>query len=199
MDEASRIAAVRRGDLNAFNALVEAYQGLAYNVAYRILSDASLAADVTQEAFLSAFQALNGYRGGSFKAWLLRIVTNACYDQLRYKQRRPTSSLEAMLVDPEQTPRLVAAEEAPEEYALRAELSEVLQSGIATLPPEQRSTLVLADVQGFNYQEIAEITCTSVGTVKSRLSRGRARLRAYLLAREELLPAQYRLTDTEED
>jgi RNA polymerase sigma-70 factor (ECF subfamily) len=198
MDEATWISDARRGDLNAFNQLVLKYQGVVYNTAYRILGDVDGAADATQEAFISAHLALGGYRGGSFRAWLLRIVTNACYDYLRYKQRRPGSSLEAA------TERgavgydsLVATTVEPEEYALRSELSDLLQAGINSLPAEQRIILVLADVQGFSYQEIAEMTGTSLGTVKSRLSRGRAKLRDYLLLRKELLPAKYRLNDRE--
>ncbi|MCR4406496.1 MAG: sigma-70 family RNA polymerase sigma factor [Anaerolineae bacterium] len=196
MDEKALIAAAQQGDLEAFNRLVLAYQNMTYNLAYRILGDGDAAADATQDAFLSAYRAIGRFRGGSFKAWLLRIVTNACYDQLRVKQRRPTTSLEALLVtDPESGPSFVEAGEKPEEYALRRELNQVIQAGIGTLPADQRITLVLADIQGFNYQEIAEITDVSLGTVKSRLSRARARLRDFLVAQGELLPAQYRLTD----
>jgi RNA polymerase sigma-70 factor (ECF subfamily) len=197
MDEATWISDACRGNLNAFNQLVLMYQGVVYNTAYRILGDVDAADDATQEAFISAFRALGGYRGGSFRAWLLRIVTNSCYDYLRYKQRRPSSSLEAVLIDPQQTARLVATEEGPEEHVLRSELSDLLQAGINSLPAEQRITLVLADVQGFSYQEVADMTDTSLGTVKSRLSRGRARLRDYLLDRKELLPAKYRLNERE--
>lgn len=199
MDENTRISSAREGNLNAFNQLVLTYQGVVYNTAYRILGDGDAAADATQEAFISAFRALAGYRGGSFRAWLLRIVTNACYDYLRYKQRRPSSSLDALLVDPQQTARLVATEEEPEKHALRSELSDLLQTGINALPADQRVTLVLADVQGFSYQEIAQALGTSLGTVKSRLSRARAKLRDYLLDREELLPAEYRLKEGRED
>jgi RNA polymerase sigma-70 factor (ECF subfamily) len=193
MDERALIKAARKGDTQAFNQLVRAYQGLAYNVAFRILGDAEAAADATQDAFLSAFQAVSGFRGGSFKAWLLRIVTNACYDQLRRKQRRPTNSLEALLIEPEASSFFTDGRESPEEYALRQELGRTIQQGLQTLPPDQRITLVLSDIQGLSYQEIAEVTQVSLGTVKSRLSRGRARLRDYLLAQEELLPARYRL------
>jgi RNA polymerase sigma factor (sigma-70 family) len=193
MDERALIKAARQGDTQAFNQLVRAYQGLAYNVAYRILGDAEAAADATQDAFLSAFQAVSRFRGGSFKAWLLRIVTNACYDQLRRKQRRPTNSLETLLVEPEVSSHVADKRESPEEYALRQELGRAIQQGLQTLPPDQRITLALSDIQGLSYQEIAEVTQVSLGTVKSRLSRGRARLRDYLLAQEELLPARYRL------
>lgn len=195
MDERALIAAARRGDTYAFNELVLIYQGTVYNLAYRILGDGDDAADASQEAFLSAFRAIGKFRGGSFRAWLLRIVTNACYDQLRHKQRRPTDSLDTLLIDPDYSSSLTDPGEGPENHALRYELNEVIQAGIQTLPPEQRIVLILSDVQGMSYREIAEITQVSLGTVKSRLSRGRARLRDYLLGKEELLPTRYRLID----
>lgn len=193
-DEAGLIKAAKKGNLTAFNQLVLQYQGFAYNVAYRILGDGDLAADVTQESFIKAYKAMDQFRGGSFKAWLARIVTNACYDALRHKQRRPADSLEDLSVDPEHAMRLQSPQESPESYALRAELSELIQHSIDQLPPDQRVTLVLADIQGMSYQEIAEITGVSLGTVKSRLSRARARLRDILLEHKELLPYPYRLS-----
>jgi RNA polymerase sigma-70 factor (ECF subfamily) len=196
MDEAQAIQAAQKGDLSAFNRLVMAYQGMAYNVAYRIVGDGDAAADACQEAFLSAFKGIKKFRGGSFKSWILRIVTNACYDQMRYKGRRPTNSLEEVAENPNYSPKLVNGGERPEEYTLRQELSGVIQFGIETLPSDQRVALVLSDVQGFSYQEIADITGVSLGTVKSRLSRARTKLRDYLLAQQELLPAQYRLTSS---
>jgi RNA polymerase sigma-70 factor (ECF subfamily) len=194
MDEKVLIDAARQGDVGSFNQLVLSYQSMAYNVAYRILGDHDAAADATQDAFLSAFKGIGKFRGGSFKAWLLRIVTNACYDQLRLKQRRPTASLDALLVsEPAPIRPLTDPGESPEEYALRQELSRVIQVGMETLPPEQRVALVLSDVQGFSYEEIVEITGVSLGTVKSRLSRARSKLRDFLLEQRELLPSPYRL------
>jgi RNA polymerase sigma-70 factor (ECF subfamily) len=195
MDEQALIASARKGDVRAFNQLVLLYQTMVYNLAYRILSDPDAAADATQEAFLSAYKAMRGFRGGSFKAWLLRIVTNACYDQLRSKQRRPAESLDDLLVEAEHSPYLRDPARSPEEVVEQRELNHAIQSGIATLPAEQRVVLVLSDVQGMNYQEIAEVTGLSLGTVKSRLSRGRAKLRDHLLHQRELLPARYRLRD----
>lgn len=192
-DEVTLIESARKGKLSAFNQLVMQYQGLAYNVAYRILGDQDAASDATQDGFLKAYKALAQFRGGSFKAWLMRIVTNVCYDQLRQKQRRPTDSLDDLLVDPDHAPVLINGREGPEAHALRAELSTGIQAGINQLPPDQRITLVLSDIQGMSYQEIAEVTGVSVGTVKSRLSRGRARLRDILLEKRELLPISYRL------
>jgi RNA polymerase sigma-70 factor (ECF subfamily) len=196
MDEAQAIQSATNGDLAAFNRLVTAYQSTAYNVAYRIMGDADAAADACQEAFLSAFKGIQKFRGGSFKSWILRIVTNTCYDQLRYKGRRPANSLEEVAENPDYSPKLVNGTERPEEYALRQELNHVIQEGINGLPPDQRTVLVLSDVQGFAYHEIAEITGVSLGTVKSRLSRARTKLRDYLIEHQELLPAQYRLVSS---
>jgi RNA polymerase sigma-70 factor (ECF subfamily) len=193
INEESLLTAARHGDVSAFNKLVLAYQNLVYNTAYRILGESEAAADASQETFLSAFQALKDFRGGSFKVWLLRIVTNACYDQLRLKQRRPATSLEE-LPDPEYVISLRDKAGELDDFALQRELGIVIQRGLRTLPPDQRVTLVLSDIQGFSYEEIAAVTHTSLGTVKSRLSRGRARLRDYLLAQEELLPRRYRLS-----
>ncbi len=194
MDEKALIDAAHRGDVGSFNQLVLSYQSMVYNFAYRIMGDQAAAADATQDAFLSAFKAIGKFRGGSFKSWLLRIVTNACYDQLRLKQRRPATSLDALLVlEPAPAQPFSDPGESPEEYAVRRELNKAIQVGIGILPPEQRITLVLSDVQGLSYQEIAEVTSTSLGTVKSRLSRARGRLRDFLLEQRELLPSQYRL------
>ena len=192
MDEQALVAAARRGDTQAFNKLVLIYQTLAYNVAYRTLHDPDAAADATQQAFISAFRALPDFRGGSFKAWLLRIVTNACYDQLRRAKRRPASSLDDMLVDPDHSVMLTDEGESPEDYALRQDLGRVIQNGLDELPAEQRLAVILYDIQGFSYQEIALATGVSLGTVKSRLSRGRARLRDYLQREQELLPKRHR-------
>jgi RNA polymerase sigma-70 factor (ECF subfamily) len=197
VDEQALIASACKGDVRAFNQLVLLYQGMAYNVAYRILGDPDAAADATQDAFLSAFKAMPKFRGGSFKSWVLRIVTNACYDQLRVKQRRPASSLDDLPVEADHTYYLHDPAEQPDESVERQELNEMIQAAILTLPDEQRVVLVLSDVQGLSYQEIAEATGISLGTVKSRLSRGRARLRDQLVDQGELLPTRYRLRGDE--
>jgi RNA polymerase sigma-70 factor (ECF subfamily) len=197
MDEVALIASAQGGDVRAFNQLVLLYQSMAYNLAYRILSDSDAAADATQDAFVSAFNAMRKFRGGSFKAWILRIVTNACYDQLRVKQRRPTDSLDDLPVEQDHVAHLRDSAEQPDEYLERQQLGQVIQAGILSLPPDQRVIVVLSDVQGLSYQEIAEVVDLSLGTVKSRLSRARAKLRDYLLDQGELLPARYRLRDGE--
>ena len=193
MDEQALITSARKGDVRAFNQLVMLYQTMVYNLAYRILSDPDAAADATQDAFLSAFKAMPKFRGGSFKAWLLRIVTNACYDQLRRKQRRPTSSLDDLPVEADHTTYLRDPAKLPDVVVERHELNKVIQSGISTLPADQRMVLVLSDIQGLSYKEISQSMGVSLGTVKSRLSRGRSKLRDYLQEHGELLPGRYRL------
>ena len=195
-DQDRLIAAAQRGGLDAFNELVLAYQDQVYNLAYRIMGDPSSASDATQEAFISAYHHIEGFRGkypSSFKSWLMRIVSNACYDELRRRKRHPTTSIEDFDVDEEANPALVSETEGPEAFTEREELARALEAGIDTLPADQRVTLVLADVQGFSYQEIADTTDTPLGTVKSRLARARGKLRDFLREQGELLPAQYRL------
>ncbi len=197
MDEAALIKAAQRGDAHAFNALVLAHQSQAYNVACRIMGDAASASDATQEAFLSAYTSIKSFRGGSFKSWILRTVTNACFDALRYRKRRPATSLDGLgaeddAQDGDFETFLPSADESPADAAERAELRHLIEQAALALPPDQRATFVLSDVQGMSYEEIAEIMQTSLGTVKSRLSRARAKLRDYLLSRQELLPDEFR-------
>lgn len=194
MDESRTIQQAQSGDLSAFNRLVMAYQSTAFNVAYRVVGSSEAAADACQDAFVKAYKSIQQYQGGSFKSWLLRIVTNTCYDQIRYSKRRPATSLENLADNPEEhNTKLVSEIEPPEEQILRGELGDLIQVGINQLPEDQRVIVVLSDIQGLSYQEIAEIIDQPLGTVKSRLSRGRSRLRDFLLQRQELLPGQYRL------
>jgi RNA polymerase sigma-70 factor (ECF subfamily) len=193
-DEEQRlVAAAQRGDVESFNALVRLYEGRIYNLCYRMLGDAESAADATQEAFLSSYRNLRSFRGGSFRSWLLRIATNACYDQLRARKRRPTTSLDNEADDDEDSSPLQIADrgESPDDFALRRELAAAIQQALSVLPDEQRAIIILSDIEGLAYEEIAQITNTNLGTVKSRLSRGRARMRDVLKA-GELLPARYR-------
>ena len=197
-EEARLVSAAQQGRVDAFNELVLAYQQQVYNLAYRIIGEPAAAADATQEAFISAYQHLAGFRGGSFRSWLMRIVSNACYDELRRRKRRPATALDELGdFDEEANPALINGHEGPSEYAERQELARTSQAGIETLPHDQRVVLVLSDVQGMDYQEIAEVTDVSLGTVKSRLARARAKLRDYLRANGELLPSQYRLDHRE--
>ncbi len=196
MDEAALIQSAQRGDVDAYNTLVLHYQEQAFNVAYRIMGDSPSAADATQEAFISAYRAIRTFRGGSFKSWLLRIVTNACYDELRRRKRRPQASLEALYVeDTSADLRLASQMESPEGYAQRMDLQAAIMECLQGLPEDQRTIAVLSDIEGFDYNEIAAVVGVALGTVKSRLSRARGRLRDCLQGFRELLPDTYRLSD----
>jgi RNA polymerase sigma-70 factor, ECF subfamily len=196
MDELALIQAAQRGDVNAFNSLVLHYQVSAYNLAYRLVGESEAAADATQEAFISAYNHLRHFRGGSFKAWLLRIVTNASYDELRRRKRRPSMSLDDL--DSSAEIQLIGKAESPESEAQRNALNQAIQGCLDALPDDQRVVAVLCDIQGYDYQEIATIAQVSLGTVKSRISRARQRLRDCLQGAGELLPESYRLNHRQE-
>lgn len=184
MSEADLIARAKEGDGAAFNELVERYQGALYNVAYRMLGNEQDAADATQDAFLSAYRSLGRYRGGSFSSWLLRIVTNASYDILRRAKRCPADSLdEGEEIDQHES--LADPGETPEALVERRDLSRQVQYALATLPPTQRVVVVLVDLQGLSYAEAARILRVPVGTVRSRLSRGRRAVRDRMLPQIE--------------
>lgn len=198
MDEPGLIHDAQHGDLIAFNHLVLIYQEIVYNTALRILGDDDLAADASQEAFISAFRAINSYRGGSFRAWLLRTVTNACYDELRRKKRRPTTPLEPETSDGEdiETPRwLTDPNPTPEDHLDQEELEHAIQHCLENLPTHFRTVVVLADIQGLDYGEVATAIKKPIGTIKSRLARARLRLRECLQGFRELLPARFRLEE----
>lgn len=192
IDETVLIAEAAAGDLDAFNQLVLLYQNLAYSVAYRTLQDEAAAADVVQESFIKAFRSIGTFQGGSFKSWIIRIVANTCYDLLRSHQRKATDSLDEFIEQEAYSLRLEDLSADPHAHVERMELSELIERSFAALPPEQRLVLTLCDVHGYSYEEIAEMTGTPIGTVKSRLNRARTRVRDLLLQRPELLPSSFR-------
>lgn len=198
MDEVALIDAAKHGDLDAFNRLVLAYQDLVFNLTYRMMGEMEPAEDATQDAFISAYRNIGSYRGGSFKAWLLRIATNACYDELRRRQRRPTTPLEPFTEDDEEleSPSWMAdSKESPEEATERRELNQAIQNCLEGLAPDFRAVVVLVDVQGLDYDEASQAIHKPVGTVKSRLARARQRLRDCLQGVVELLPPAFRLVE----
>jgi RNA polymerase sigma-70 factor (ECF subfamily) len=201
MEESLLIEKAADGDLDAFNQLVLTYQDLAFNVAYRIMADEAAAADATQDAVISMYRKLDSYRGGSFKAWFLRIVTNACYDELRKQKRRPTVTLEPETDDGDliESPEWLA-DESPglEETMMNSQLEKAIQECLNKLNEKHRAVMVMVDVSGEDYETVAEIIQSPVGTVKSRLSRARLKMQECLQAAGELLPDQFRL-NSEED
>jgi RNA polymerase sigma-70 factor, ECF subfamily len=174
------IKEVLAGNSQAFNQLVLMHQGLAYSIAYRILQREDLAAEAVQEAFLKAYRALGTFASGHFKNWLVRIVVNTCYDLLRAHRHPVTTSLEDLAVKPEYAESLTDPAERPEAYAERMEMRQWLERALQRLPADQRTVIVLHDIHGYQYEEIVHLLNIPMGTVKSRLARGRSRLRDLL-------------------
>ena len=185
-------ALVRRaqdGELTAFNALVLRHQDALYGLALRFLGDRESAEDATQEAFIRAYRSIDSFRGERFRSWLFTIVANLARDELRRRGRRPQRSLDEARDDPER-PSIDPPDRgpSPEDEALRGDLRAVLERALLELPEEWRLVVVLSDVHGLSYEEVAEVIEAPLGTVKSRLSRARGRLRDLLRASGELPP-----------
>ena len=198
MNESALIQDAQKGNLDAFNTLILHYQDSVYNTALRILGDEDQAADAAQEAFISAFKSITSFRGGSFKAWLMRTVTNACYDELRRQKRRPTTPLEPDTEDGEEmdSPRWLAdTGMTPAQKSEADELEHAIQHCLNNLPLEFKTVVIMADIQGMDYTEVATSVRVPLGTIKSRLARARLRLRECLQGFAELLPASYRLEE----
>lgn len=190
------ITSAQAGDVDAFNQVVLHFQDYVFTIAYRIMNDQSSASDMAQDAFFSAYRKLDTFKGGSFKAWIARITTNTCYDELRRRKRRPQDYLEDKI--PDNGESLIPSDApTPEQEAQRADLNQAIQDCIGALNDDQRIVLVMSDVEGYAYQEIADSVDVSLGTVKSRLSRARMSIRRCLQAVQELLPAEFRLTGEE--
>jgi RNA polymerase sigma-70 factor (ECF subfamily) len=175
------------GDLGAFNILVDRYQRAVYGLCYRILGRRETAEDAAQEAFISAYRALPRFEGGNFRSWLFRIAANECRDELRREKRRPAGfslthgegSEEETFDVPDPSPSMATG-------AISRELGESLSQLLLQLPFEQRQAVVLIDVYELAYDEVADMTSTSIGTIKSRVHRGRERLRSLVMGRPEL-------------
>lgn len=171
------------GDLDAFNELVLIYQDLAYNHAYALLSDPDLAADAAQESFIKAFQNIGGFRGGSFRSWLLKIVTNSAYDVLRRAGRHPVQPLFPLDENGEEVESPAwLADPAPGvlESVEQHELSSEIYRALDELPDVYRSVLTLVDLYDLDYSEAAKALKVPLGTVKSRLARARLEMQKRL-------------------
>jgi RNA polymerase sigma-70 factor, ECF subfamily len=183
--DAALIDRARAGDLTAFNGLVARHERAVYNVALRYMRSPEGAEDVAQDTFVRAFRSLDTFRndaGEGFRTWLLRIAANRALDVLRAQTRRPADSLDSRLDDTEQSWEPESPAEGGADFALRSELGAQLERALGQLPDDQRLVLILSDVQGYPYDEISAIAGIPLGTVKSRINRGRARLRELLLA-----------------
>ena len=180
------VAAAREGDQGAFEELVRLYEKRVLALTLRMCKNPEDAAEAAQEAFFAAWQGLGSFRGdSSFSTWLYRLASNACVDLLRREGRRPAA---ASLDDEELNLDIPSSLPSPQEEAERRELAEQVTAGLQALPPEYRAVLVLREIQQLRYDEIGEALDLDVGTVKSRISRGRKKLRSFLLERGNFSP-----------
>ena len=186
-DSTDLVRRAQAGEIAAFNTLVLRHQDAAYGLALRFLGSREAAEDATQEAMIRAYRGIRSFRGERFRSWLLSIVANAARDELRRRKRRPQRSLDAARDDPD-APSIDPPDRgpSPEAEAERGELRRALERALLELPEQWRLVVILSDVQGLAYEEIADSFGIPVGTVKSRLSRARGRLRDILRASGEL-------------
>ena len=182
--DAILVERARDGDLGAFNDLVTLYQDQLYGLVYRMVPDPDQASDVVQEAFFSAYRNLASFRGGSVRSWLNRIAVNAAMDLQRARRRRPVQPYPELEDESWQPP--AGPDVDPEGITLDLERTRALEEALRGIGDDQRTAIVLFDVEGYDYGEIAELTGVSLGTVKSRIHRGRLALRAHLESRMEL-------------
>jgi RNA polymerase sigma-70 factor (ECF subfamily) len=174
----------RAGNLDAFNDLVVVYQDLLFALVVRMVPDRDQASDAVQEAFFSAFRNMNAFRGGSVRSWLSRIAINAAMDAQRLKKRRPADPYPELDDDSWQPPTTEADD--PVTISLTTERHHALNEALSRITDDQRTAIVLFDVEGYDYAEIAQMTGVSLGTVKSRIHRGRLALRDRLSDRMDL-------------
>jgi RNA polymerase sigma-70 factor (ECF subfamily) len=183
------------GNLGAFNSLVERYQGVVYNLCLRLLGNPESAEDAAQETFLAAYRAIARFAEGSVRSWLLRIAANESKDELRRRKRRgPSDSLDAVPDDDSAPFELADPSPGAPVLTERLELAGELQNALLRIPFEQRQAVVLSDLYGFHYEEIATLVGANVGTVKSRIHRGRDRLRLEITNHPEQFPYSGRLS-----
>ena len=176
------IRSVLRGNVNDFEKLVTAYEKNVYNIALRMVGDPEDAADMTQETFIKAYRALSSFRGDSkFSSWLYRIASNVCLDFLRSRSRHPQVSLSTVDEDDRATFELPDMRQNPEEQLMKKLGMEAVRRGLEQLPEQQRQILVLRELGGLSYAELAQTLGLEEGTVKSRIFRARKRLCALLL------------------
>lgn len=181
--EAAVIRAVLNGDINAFETLVKEYEKNVYNLALRMTGNSEDAADMSQEAFIKAYNSLSSFRGDSkFSVWLYRIVSNVCLDYLRSRTRKPTVSLSTENDDGDEVELDIADEtQSPELLLDRSLTRDAVRRGLASLPPDHREILLLREIQGLSYEEIAAALDLEAGTVKSRIFRARKKLSSFLI------------------
>lgn len=185
--EAFLLKRAQRGSEEAFEALIESYENGIYRTCLRMMGENQAALDACQETFIKLYRYVGTFKGDSaFSTWVYRVTSNVCLDELRKRSRKSAASLDEM-EENGHFESMGAVRDIPEEDLLRSEQRRVLLSALNHLNPEHKIAIVLRDIQGFSYDEIAEMLDISLGTLKSRISRARAQLREQLSPHMELL------------
>jgi RNA polymerase sigma-70 factor (ECF subfamily) len=183
-DEKDLVRRASQGDEAAFEQLLRAHESRMYAVSLRMCGNREDALDCLQEAMLRIYRAIPNFKGqSSFATWSYRITMNTCLDELRRRKLRTSTSLDVLL-ETGWAPKDEGA--TPEQHSIASEQRRMLERAIADLPEDMRAAIVLRDVQGFSYDEIAKMLEANVGTIKSRISRGREKLREVLVRQPEL-------------
>ncbi|KAF0195088.1 MAG: RNA polymerase sigma-70 factor ECF subfamily [Bacillota bacterium] len=191
-DDGELISKCKQGDTDAFGQLVDKYQQRVYNITFRMTNNHEDALDLAQESFLRVYRALASFKGESaFSTWIFRIASNVCLDKLRQKKRQPhiVLSMDSLMAGEEgDYPIEISAGEAsnPEQHLLQGEMRREIRQALNAVSDEHRLVLVLRDIEGYSYEEIADMVGANIGTIKSRLNRARLALREVLTVREPL-------------
>lgn len=188
-NEALLLKKIKNGDIASFELLISNYQVYAYNVAYRMLGNEEDAKDITQEALIKVYKSIHKFKEtSSFSTWLYRIVMNTCKDELK-KRKEATISLDKEIQTDDGSMSMEIGDERlnPSRIVERNEVSHVVQEAINTLPDANRMVIVLRDIQGMSYEEISQVIKEPIGTVKSRINRGRGQLKKILMEKKHLI------------
>jgi RNA polymerase sigma-70 factor (ECF subfamily) len=190
----------KAGDRDAFNELIKRYESKIYSIAYRFSGNHSDAGDLAQEAFIKAFRGLNSFRGdASFATWIYKILSNVCRDEIRKQQRHKLVSLDDLTIHSGNSSYLISTELSPQDYLEKIEIQNLVQEQLNSLPSDQRLILVMRELQGMTYEEIAKEMDCNLGTVKSRLSRARQSLKNNIISCQEHFAVEPRLRDKGEE
>lgn len=185
MDETILIQKSQRGDMDAFEQLLLRYEKKVYTIAYKYMGNAEDASDLAQEALIKAYQSIGTFRGeSSFGTWIGRITANKCLDELRKRKKLQTTSLdeELELEEGSVQKEIVSERDTPEQHTIRQETVHYVQQKLQQMKEEYRMVLVLRELEGHSYEDIADMLNCSLGTVKSRISRARNYLKELVLA-----------------
>lgn len=193
-NDRSLLERAKKGDIGAFEQLVEGYQKKVFNITLRMMGNPDDASELTQEVFIRVYRSLRNFKEESqFSTWIYKIATNICLDELRKQKKRKVFSIdEEIKADDGETKRQIADDKpSPETVAEKNEVKKVVKDAIKSLPDEYRLVIVLRDIQGFSYDEIAKIVKCPEGTVKSRINRARKALKDILSNKKELFDMDY--------